>query len=151
MTACSPQNRAPTLIHHPHLFLLPKRRCPSQRSVDDVPSEGVLLVKDVAEMGELVSSLTQRLEQERQDRYESEAGGRPTAFTFSPRGSTFTLTCTSRDRYEREGGAPPPNPAAAAATPSAAGGGARGGAAFGGGGPAAPEAPPEESDDDDDD
>ena len=48
------------------LTLLPAERHPAKRLVEEVPEEGALAVQSLAEMGELVTSLTERAEAERQ-------------------------------------------------------------------------------------
>jgi len=50
------------------LTLLPAERHPTMRRVDDVPNSGTLVVKDVVEMGALVTALAQRAEAERNAR-----------------------------------------------------------------------------------
>jgi intron-binding protein aquarius len=50
------------------LTLLPAERAPTKRLAGDVPSEGALVVDGLAEMGELVASLTQRAEADRHER-----------------------------------------------------------------------------------
>ena len=57
------------LLSYPDkLALLPAERAPTRRSADEVPSEGVLMVDGLTEMGELVASLTERAEGERRER-----------------------------------------------------------------------------------
>ena len=56
------------------LTLLPAERHPTLRRVDDVPNSGILVVKDVVEMGALVTALAQRAEAERNARADAGNG-----------------------------------------------------------------------------
>lgn len=50
------------------LMLLPAERHPTKREVDDVPTEGATEVEGLVEMGDIVTSLTERAETERRER-----------------------------------------------------------------------------------
>lgn len=47
------------------LELIPSECLPTKRNVDDVPSSGVVTIEDVVQMGELVASMAQNVEAER--------------------------------------------------------------------------------------
>ena len=48
------------------LQLVPTERAPTARAVSDVPAEGVLAVEGLAQMGELVASMAEYAERERE-------------------------------------------------------------------------------------
>ena len=112
------------------LALLPAERHPTSRAAAEVPTEGVLLVDGLAEMGELVHRLAEAAEDERRARAAQYAGAYGNA---------------DADGADAPGSAPADGPAAygdGTTAPMAPPG-------FGGGG--GPEAPPDDDDDDDDD
>jgi len=104
------------------LALLPAERHPTKRPFDETPEEGVLEVESLTEMGELVTSLTERSEEERRQREQDAA--------------EYGYT---QMEYTEEVEAAAPSQAAAAQSASR---GARSAP------PEMPEAPPEDDDDD---